>query len=602
MIFGTQPYAQLLKDIMESGKRHPLYEETVKHAEAMSVHIYGDKPLYLLERARPREEEEVKQYRVENYEPTTKAGADKAIDIVSKIFNPMLSSIIWKDENSQVKELKSYTFDYFPNYNSLMNYNKEVLLRKMIADPNGLIAIKPGEIPADQTKYLQPEVVIYGSSCVWYYDKDHYLIFDKKETVGDKEFHYFHYYDKNQYIYFDAHYDASNKFVETTILEIYEHGWNECPVWQLRGKSKSLDNGAIVYESFFSSALPHWNLAVIHESDLLGAFINHMHPQKYEETEECNYQFMYEGINYPCHGGIIKYGHKSAGAKTNEMTCPHCDGRGRQAVKSPYGTYQFLKKKLEADEAGSSRVPVGYITIPTEATAMLKEHCQDMNRKAMWAINMDVEDEVGENQSGVAKVIDRSGQHDSIFNIGCVVFDIHLQNQYYFINKYMFREEAKATKKEENKNLPQINKPTMFDILTTAELVNNFKVANDSNLDKNYLRLKQIEIISRDLSTNPDLKNYLTTQIDLDPLFGYTDDQIDLGVNKGVIRKVDWSIHANLKPFMDRAIKEDKDFLIKEKDEKLKVLESYANELIKAEQPRLDEALLMKEDKFQFQE
>src|SRR5690606_31545428 len=118
--------------------RHDLYEQTVEHAKAMSVHINGEKPLYLLERARPREDEDVKAYRLENYEPTTKAGADKALDIVSKVCNPILSTIQWKEQTPEAAELEQYTSEYYPIYNSLLNFNKEVILKKMLADPNGI--------------------------------------------------------------------------------------------------------------------------------------------------------------------------------------------------------------------------------------------------------------------------------------------------------------------------------------------------------------------------------------------------------------------------------------------------------------------------------
>src|SRR5690606_7122538 len=196
----------------------------------------------------------------------------------------------------------------------------------------------------------------------------------------------------------------------------------------------------------------------------------------------------------------------------------------------------------------------GYITVPVEATKLLEDRTREMNKKAMWALNMDVEDKVGENQSGVAKVIDRSGQQDTIFTIGSVVFDVHLPNQFYFINKYMFGEESRALGRDENKNLPDIIKPTVIDILTVADLVNNFKVAKESGLDRNFMRLKQVEIINRDQSLIPEIKGYLIAMLELDPLFGYSQTEIDTGVSKGVIRKVDWCIHDNLKTFIDRAI------------------------------------------------
>src|SRR5690606_25737577 len=97
-------------------------------------------------------------------------------------------------------------------------------------------------------------------------------------------------------------------------------------------------------------------------------------------------------------------------------------------------------------------------------------------QKGMWAINMDIEEKVGEDQSGVAKVIDRSAQHDTLMNISTTFYDIHVNNEFYFINKYMFGVEASSARNEENDNLPEINKPTQFDITSVSELVNNFSV------------------------------------------------------------------------------------------------------------------------------
>ncbi len=587
MIYGDKDFFERLKAIIKDGYRHPLYEVATDHAEAMGVHIYGDKPLYLLNRARPREDEDVKVYRVENYEPTTKAGADKAIDIVGKIFNPSLYSINFKEQSAQSKELQDYTLEYYPNYNSLTAYDRDVLIRKMLSDPNALMGIKPEEFPENDSERIKPVSVIYGSCNVWDYDKDHYLIHDRSEQIEGIEYFYFYYYDKNEYLEFKAWYTESDKIVHAEELGNYVHGFKEIPAWFLRGKSKSLDNGAIVYESFFSSALPYWNLVIIHESDLLGAYINHLHPQKYELAEECNFKYPYEGMSYPCRGGVVKYPDSAGNPKGREMDCPHCLGTGYSTVKSPYGTYQFSRSKLE-EGTPSGLMPVGYISVPVDATKMLQERTDQLNKKGMWAINMDVEDNIGENQSGVAKTIDRSAQSDTLGSISTVVYDVHLTNQYYFTNKYMFAIEASSLNKKEDKNLPEINKPTQFDILTTSELINNFAVASKSGVDKNYLRLKSIEIANRDFSTSPDERAYLVTMLNIDPLYGFTQDEINLAVSQGVVRKNDWTIHENLKPFIDRAIQENSKFLQLKKDEQLVILNKYADELIKAEKPAVD--------------
>jgi hypothetical protein len=90
------------------------------------------------------------------------------------------------------------------------------------------------------------------------------------------------------------------------------------------------------------------------------------------------------------------------------------------------------------------------------------------------------------------------------------------------------------------------------------------------------------------MDTNPNLKKYYISIIDLDPLYGMAQDDIDVNLMKGLIYKSDAVIHANLKPFVDRAIYEKPDFLDLPKPEKLEQLKEYAEELIAAEKPKLD--------------
>jgi len=600
MIYGSQDYAELIRDIIKHDLRHPLYHMAVAHAKEMSVHINGDQPLYLLERNRPREDEDVKLYRIENYEPTTKAGADKAIKIVCKGFNPNLYSIHWKEKSKEAEELEKYTLEYYPGCNSIVNFNKDVLLRKMLADPNGMVAVKPQDVPDDDTDQAKPVTVIYGSSANYYYDKDHYLFCVNQ--VEDKDKHKiftFEYYDKTQYLTFEAYWDPSNKEVVITELEKpYVHSGGKIPVWPLGGESKNLDNGLILYQSFFSAALPHWNLAVKHGSDLMAAIVNNIFPQKYEVADECAYSEMHGGVKYNCRGGKISRPTGSKAKEVFEAECPQCHGAGLVAVKGPFQQYLWHKDKLNSENGPLGIAPAGYLNVPIESTEFLDEYTEKMNQKAMWAINMDIEEKVGENQSGVAKAIDRSAQNDTLFDIHSRVWDVHTNNEYYFINIYINKPRLQAVGKEADKKyLPEINKPTKFDLLSTSELIYNFDVSQKAKLDRNILRTQAIAIIKSENGSTPDMKNYQIALVELDPLYAMPSEEIDLSVTKGVVKKNDWAIHNNIKSFIDRALAEDKDFLTKMKQDQLKKLDQYASELITAEQPRVDESLMMKFDR-----
>jgi len=201
---------------------------------------------------------------------------------------------------------------------------------------------------------------------------------------------------------------------------------------------------------------------------------------------------------------------------------------------------------------------------------------------------MDIEDKVGANQSGVAKVMDRSAQNNTIFTVASRMCDVIFNNQFYFINKYMNGTEDSSAGKNTDENLPQVNRPTSFDIETSPELLAGLKDAKDAGVDRNLQQAKELAYLTRDMETNPNAKKYYSTIVELDPLFGMTPDEISLNLSIGIVRKTDATIHANLKPFVDKAIEEKRDFMDLPKDQKLAILEKYANELIASEKPKLD--------------
>jgi hypothetical protein len=381
MIFGTPEYNDLLRDVI-GGKRHDLYEKTKECAEAMKVHIYGDKPEKILNRARPREPQEIKNYRLENYEPTTKATGAKALSIVGKIFNPQLSSIKWNNQTNNGKKLEEYTLEYYPRYNSVVKFLAQAGLKKMIADPNGVFAVRPKRFPKTQLEEPEPELKVYGSECIYYYDDDHFLIFIKKEAINGREWHHFHYYDSVNVIHFRAMIINSVQ-MDIVAEQQYPHKFNEIPVWFLTGETETDDNGLEYYVSFFDPALPFWNKAINHESDLDAAFIMHLHPQKVVVAEECD--FVQD--NQRCQHGKIP------NAKGEWTTCPSCNGSGKRLPIGPFGVHMVTKEKLEAGQ--QLNAPVQYVSVPVEPTELLSTRVDDMHKKGLAELNMDIVDNTG---------------------------------------------------------------------------------------------------------------------------------------------------------------------------------------------------------------
>jgi hypothetical protein len=575
MRFDDQEYTDFLYEVVRNEKRHDLYQKTCECAKNMRIHIYGDTPTDILNRVRPREPDEIKKYRAENYECTTKATASRALSVVGKIFNPLLSQIKWKEQTKGGEVLEKYMLEDYPKYNSVIKFLSQAGLKRMIADPNGVFAIRPREIPQDQTKTLEPEVKTFGSSSIYFYDQDHFLIFIKKEKSEKAgEIFFFEYYDKQFVIDFSVEIINSKTVVIEESLR-YPHNFGEVPVWFLTGETETEDNGMEYYISFFEPALPFWNKAITHESDLDAAFINHLHPQKVVTAEDCDFV----QNNQRCQHGKILY------PDGTSVTCPSCHGAGKRVPIGPYGVHLVPKEKLEFGQ--QMNTPVQYVTVPTEPTEMLKERVDEQHKKGLAALNMDVLDKVGENQSGIAKVIDRGELYDFLYKISDVIFDTHLQNFFYFFNLYMNGVQSQG--KELNKNLPEISKPAIFDLSTTHEQTMEYSEAKKATLNAEYLRQKSISIAAKEYASTPDVKRKIVTILELDPLPEIAPADLELKLAIGTVSRKDAVIHDNIGAFVDRAVQENKNFWDIPKKEKMEVLHKYAEEFLTENQVTLDQ-------------
>jgi hypothetical protein len=528
--------------------KHIAYERCVEHAEDMAVHVMGMKPMKLLDRVRPREDPEVKAYRLLSYEPITTATADKAVFMLQKIMNPKLWSIKFPDSG---KDLEQYLFKDYPFYKSIINYTTDVIIRSMVADPNGVMVVMPINMDIPDTVKVEPIVSIFNTSRLWAFEFSKYYVLHHKT---DKEnFEYLYYIDGQEIVYFKVRKEPNDTIV-TSVLSVYNHGIGEPPVWFLGGILNDIGTTGILYRSYFSAALPHWNKAVTADSDLDGAFVNHMHPIRVEVTEECDFNF--EG--YRCMGGMLN-------REGGQISCPSCGGTGRKSVKSPYGVYQVSKPGL--GEQVSGLAPVSYVTIPTEPTRMLEARVQTQLDKGLAALNMFFT--VGENQSGIAKVLDRTELYDFLLTISSRVFDTHLANTIKYSAAYIYLNKGQS-------KLPTIAKPVTFDLLSVQEEAAILKDAQDAGLSSNYIRIKMANMIQKDLFGVSIQQQMAMDSLTLNTLAGFDVNQIIDGVNAGLVTEVDANIYFNIDKYIQQVYAEDPEFGKKPYQEKRAIVEEMA--------------------------
>lgn len=577
---------KIIKDPDKDDGKHENYIECKNHAEEMSWHVYGTKPERLLRRTRPREDPAITAYRLESYEPITQSVCKKALSIVHKIFDPNLYSIRF-EESKQAQELKKYTLEDYPHFNTIVNYLANFIMKKMIADPNAVILVQPLRYDIMGSERVQPIASCYHSRDVFMRGLDYVLLFDKCVDIGRgwKRW-FFTYADKVGVYQFYVEMSADGRDYIFTTLVSYIHNFGELPVWSLTGDYSDTKMGC--YQSYFYAAVPFWNEAINDHSDVTGAYRMHMWPQKWEVADECEYVERGEGSNYPCQGGYIFDGN-------TKHKCPSCGGSGYKTAKSPYESHLVNRDKFLTGEGGSANIqpPFGYVTVPVEATKMLEDKADRNLKKGLEALSMDVVNEIGLNQSGKAKEMDRTELNDFLKRISSVMYDLHMTNIYYFFARYMFGV-SDPTKVE--KIQPQISKPTQFDVYSSTELTEQFAKSKEAKLNPSYLAVKQVEIQNKEFQTNPDLLKRLNLEISLDPLAEVSTDEISMMLANGTIEHETAIIHDNIRLFVARAIEENKGFETLDRMKQWEILEEYAEEVIESTKVRIDQSMIAPEE------
>lgn len=586
--FDDETLKRLKKLIQEDEKtcdqKHEYYKASVEHFEVMSWHVYGTKPDKLLQRNRPHEDPQIRAYRLESYEPTTKSTCKKAINIVHKIFNPKLYSIRFED-STEAKKLEKYTLEEYPRFNSVVNYLSGYVLKKMIADPNGILLVQPLRYNMKGNEYVNPIATCYNSKSIhWWVPDEYVLLFDGCHDEGKVKQWRYTYCDRNG-IYKLLIEQVNGKNITVTTTDSYIHNFNEIPIWQLQGEYSEQQYGLL--ESFFYPAVPFWNKAINDESDSDGNYRLQVNASKWELSDECEYVDHVSEGHFACDGGYI----------LNNVTgdrhkCPSCGGSGRKkTANSPYEVYQVNKDKTFPGEGGVSipLPPFGWEAPPVEGVKLLEERGRRHLEMGLNALSMDIVNKIGENQSGISKEYDRSELNDFLEKISGVCFDIHLTNIYYYFTKFMF---GLVSPEKIESIQPNISKPSEFSVYSTLELTQQFAEAKTAQLNPSYLQTLQTEIQNKKFSTHPDILHLLNLLLKLDPLAEISRDDVSMMLVNKTITQQTAIIHDNIKMFVLRALTENKGYTDMEPEKQMEVLKKYADEVVEANKVTIDMSAL----------
>jgi len=573
--FTDQEQATSYLSYIIDGNKHSYYDFTVEHAAEMSVHIKGSQPGALLNDYRPNEPAEIHDYRLRIWQPITKSSSKRAISVIQRINNSRYYSIDFPPQPDSITDtLETYLTSTYPRFDSLIHWLFDVALKDMLNDPNGVVAVLPIDLDVPDNEYYQPYTFCYRSDQVIDKGENYYtILLDEKSPVKvgqveKMEGNIYYVFTETQLIEFkQVGVKADEKYEQTNLLS---YNLTDPPVFELGGEYVS-GTYPMIYESFMSGILPFWNDAVREYSDKQANFVQHVYLERVEmqvrcDNRGCMPQDELQGM----------YGIKSGdGCKV----CERCSGTGYISGRSPYGITVVKDKDWTEAQEKQEFPGVTYIDKPTEIVTLLTDDIKELIKKGFEAINMDILNEVGENQSGVAKTIDRSDLDAFLLSISNRLFNIYSMAAYY-IGYFRYSNVLQ----DWQDYLPDVNKPTNFDVLTSGMLADILQAAKQAKLNPHLIDELEKDYVNKQFGSNEKLRRKHTLYIELDPLSNVSEEDKYTRLINGGITRTDYIVSSNIKQFVNRALQE-QDFLELERSEQLAILRGYAQEQVQTIQP-----------------
>ena len=540
-----------LGKLVDNKVQHPNYEDNVEQAEEMAVHLKGKKPKELLEQYRPNEPDDVRNYRLQSYEPVTKSHGKRIVNVLSKIQQSSNYSIKFPEQKSISEEdnLESYTTEDYPYFGSLTEWAFGIALQQDLLDSNSLVVVMPLVIPDDNVSYLKPFTFIYRSDQVLDGGLNYYtILLDEKNVVKDVELNIWLIVTDSQIIKATQISPTNLGTLELEVL--FEYSFGEVPAYFLKGDYRE-ETIPYAYDSFISGIIPHWNKAVRIDSDLDAQYNQHLFLERVEIEVDCD-----NGCQKDSANGIFKTARNGQDLCDGEV-CRRCKGSGSINGRSPMGVTSVRKDSLE--NADLEFPGVVYIDKPIEIIELTEKKVALLLSQGFQAINMDIIDKVGENQSGKAKDIDRTELTSFINKVSDNLFDNIIYNAFRFISLWRYSVVKESV-------FPVINKPTTFNILDSSALIEEIKMLAEAGVDTTQWEL---DLIDKKFPNDFEKQKFNKAMIELDPLAGKKEaEKTDIFMSGGVTRE-QFIVSSNIRGFILDAMEKDAQFLEKTREQKM---------------------------------
>ena len=450
---------------------HPFKKKWAKVKDAIAPHYFGELPK-ALSKAFPNEDEDVWNYRKDNYEPKTENCIVDAISTLSRLLQDSKFSVRYEnaDFESYVKEDKKIMGE------RVTNFFLSQFVAKRVLDPNAVLVVFPvGEGLGNARVPVDFELQFIDSEFIDFIDFELNILMYRKPVrkkyeailgvqvpqeyvtivITDDFYGYIGYEinkETNQPVL------SEKGTINYTFRNIYQHKLGFLPFVVLGGRpvqKNYLGFDFTYYKSDFSSAVPFLNSVSTSDNQLQSVIFSNAHPYK-----------IMDGVDCPtCHGqGQIRKEPTPEKPDGEIVSCKSCKGSGNVINLSPLKGI-VLRKNGEDEK---NVMPLQFVSPNVDTMTILDKFAGDRYTAAKEVLNIDKAIKYA--QSGVAKELDKEDSYIKVKAISDSIF-YKMQVILTSIQGLVFKDISSSV---------YVIPPSSFDIKNEAELYEEFKKTIES--------------------------------------------------------------------------------------------------------------------------
>ncbi len=552
-------------------KINPIYEKTIKHHYEVAVHAKKDQfPFELLRSKAPNQTQQEWDFQRGIYQPYTRSTWGRALNKTKIITNAQNYSITGWDE-----EQKKYFFTDYPAYHSLVSFFFDVYREEKVNYPNKLMVIEPSYIPGnyvqdengnavfviDDTQLIEPIVRIVDEKEIVYHRANELsIVINGHKRVGENNYPTFKSFDRaNIYLSEPVSVDEKNNAVyETRVM--YRHDWGYVPARKLGGRPSVMD-GDIFYESYFASAIPDLNRALMLASNLDMASFANLFPIRIVRVDECDY---ISESGQSCTNGKVFNSNKQVGDIIGGWeTCNKCGGTGKANTHSPTGVYAVpTSKGIDNSTVIGVNDVIAYAAPGVDVYKHLSETIEACKANAFSFL-------VKEKDSASPTVDDALNTREEAH-----AFLMQFSNELY--NDLELAVEAIGFMRYGSEFvMPSISRPVSFTAKTSADITAEIGEAVKNKMPSSYIQQLLLESAVIRFNNNEDARQYIELSMKLNPLWSedITSIRSTLGVS---VEPIDLMVYQRITHYLDLAFNEHEDFIKLDFDRQNEIVRGYA--------------------------